>query len=47
MTETSYKQTDQNYTDTLHNQMLINAQEHNKSHASISYPKRDTKKRKN
>ena len=45
MTETSYKPTDRNYAETLHQQMQINAQEHNKSLSSISYPTRDTKRR--
>ena len=38
MTETSYKPTDRNYAETLHQQMQINSQEHNKSLSSISYP---------
>ena len=45
MTETSYKPTDRNYAETLHQQMQINAQGHNKSSSSICYPTRDTKRR--
>ena len=40
MAETSYKKTDKNYANLLHQQMLINAQQHNKSTASISSAKR-------
>ena len=35
MAETSYKKADKNYADILHRQMLINAQQHNKSIASL------------
>jgi len=45
MAETSYKKTDKNYANLLHQQMLINAQQHNKSTASISFPQKDTKGR--